>query len=134
MGDVIKHFKDLKVWQKSHELELLMYFLTKKFPKSELFGLTNQLRRAVTSITANIAEGMGRGTYADRIRFYYNARGSIYEVESLICTAKDLEYVEKNRFDEVMETLDSARMLLNAFITKTRCYIGTRNQKIKHVG
>ena len=101
MTDKIRHFKDLLVWQKAHELALKVYKYTEKMPKTELFGITSQLRRAATSITANIAEGMGRNSYADRVRFYYNSRGSIYEVESFLITAKDLGYIS-----EVKERLD----------------------------
>ena len=128
MRDAIRHFRDLEVWQKAHELGLLIYSLTKKFPRSELFGLTGQLRRAVTSITANIAEGMGRGSYPDRGRFYYNARGSIYEVESYLFTAKDLGYLKEEEFREILEKLSSTRMLLNAFISKTQ--VLSRNKRV----
>jgi len=119
MRDAIKHFTDLEVWQKSRELALITYSLTAKFPKSELFGLTSQLRRAVTSISANIAEGMGRGSYADRARFYYNARGSVYETESHLITSKELNFLDLNGFNKASEVLNSTRMLLNAFISKT---------------
>lgn len=129
MKDSIKNFKDLRVWQQAHKLELLVYSLTMGFPRSELFGLTNQLRRAATSVTANIAEGMGRGTYSDRVRFYYNSRGSIYEVESLVFTAKDLGYMEQGKYDEVSNILCSIRMLLGAFITKTHMLSKNKHNK-----
>jgi four helix bundle protein len=119
MRDAIKHFTDLEVWQKSRELAVITYSATAKFPKSELFGITNQIRRAVTSISANIAEGMGRGSYADRARFYYNTRGSIYEVESYLIVSKDLKHLAIDEFTKSMDILNSTRMLLNAFIAKT---------------
>ena len=119
MIDKIKHFKDLLVWQKAHELALKVYKYTEKMPKTELFGMTSQLRRAATSITANIAEGMGRNSYADRVRFYYNARGSIYEVENFLITAKDLGYISEANYNELMELLDFTRKILNNFIKKT---------------
>jgi len=120
MTDKIRHFKDLLVWQKAHELALKIYKYTEKMPKTELFGMTSQLRRATTSITANIAEGMGRNSYADRVRFYYNARGSIYEVESFLITAKDLGYISESTYNELMELLDFTRRILNNFIRKTQ--------------
>jgi len=117
---VIKHFTDLEAWKIAHELVVKIYIMTKKFPKEELFGITNQLRRAVTSITANIAEGMGRGSYLDRCRFYYNARGSVYEVESFIYTSKSLGYVSTDEFSLLKEKIDSSRRLLNGLIRKTK--------------
>jgi four helix bundle protein len=119
MAEKIRHFKDLLVWQKAHELALKIYKYTEKMPKTELFGMTSQLRRAATSITANIAEGMGRNSYADRVRFYYNARGSIYEVESFLITAKDLGYIPEANYDELIKLLDYTRRILNNFINKT---------------
>ena len=119
MKETIKHFTDLVVWQKAHELTLMIYYVTSSFPKTEIFGLTNQLRRSATSISANIAEGMGRGSYADRARFYYNARGSIYEVENHLIVSKDLRFINDEMFKKAVEILNSTRMLLNAFISKT---------------
>ncbi|MDD5071499.1 MAG: four helix bundle protein [Patescibacteria group bacterium] len=75
-SETIKHFTQLFAWQKNHNLVLQVYKLTKKFPKDELFGLVSQIRRAVCSITGNIAEGYGRYHYKDKIRFYTIARGS----------------------------------------------------------
>ena len=120
MVEKIKHFKDLYVWQKAHELAIKIYKTTARFPKIELFGLTNQLRRAATSITANIAEGMGRGSYPDRLRFYYNSRGSIYEVESYLVAARDLEYISISEYNELLESLDFSRKILNNFISATQ--------------
>ncbi len=120
MRDAIKHFTDLEVWQKSRDLSLIIYTETQNFPKSEFFGLTNQLRRAATSISANIAEGMGRGSFADRVRFYYNARGSVYEVESHLIISKELAFLNKDKWNVIMDVLNSTRMLLNAFIAKTK--------------
>jgi len=71
MGQKILVFTDLLVWQKAHELVLEIYKLTNTFPKSEIFGLTSQLRRASVSITSNIAEGFGRHSFAEKIQFYF---------------------------------------------------------------
>jgi len=75
----IYNFKDLQAWQINHNFVLAVYNITKTFPKEELFGLTNQLRRAASSITANISEGFGRYFLKDKLRFYYFARGSNME-------------------------------------------------------
>lgn len=120
MADKIKHFTDLIVWQKAHRFSFSIYSSTANFPKRELFGITNQLRRAAASITANIAEGMGRGSYPDRLRFFYNARGSSYEVESYLLLARDLNYFDSNKAIKHLEDIDEIKKMLNAFIAKTQ--------------
>ena len=98
MDDIIRHFTDLNAWQKNHQLILEVYKLTKNFPKEEIFGLTNQLRRAASSITANIAEGYGRYHYNDKNRFYFIARGSSLEVQNHLLLARDLGYIKEQEF------------------------------------
>ena len=73
----IKSFTDLKTWQEGHQIVILVYKITKEFPKEEIFGLVSQMRRAVVSITSNIAEGFGRQTYKEKVQFYYIAQGSL---------------------------------------------------------
>ena len=80
----ITDFYQLKAWQENHQLVLSIYKITKTFPNEEKYGIIDQLRRASSSITANIAEGFGRFHYADKIRFYLQARGSLKEVENFI--------------------------------------------------
>ena len=75
----MQDFKKLQVWQKSHDLTLRMYELTSRFPREEMYGLTNQIRRACASIPTNIAEGCGRGSSADFARFLHIAMGSANE-------------------------------------------------------
>jgi len=89
----INTFEDLEAWQIAHQFVLEVYRITKKFPKDELYGLVSQLRRAALSITSNIAEGFSRYHYNDKIRFYYNARGSMSEVKNGFILAKDLNYI-----------------------------------------
>ncbi|HEY2467402.1 MAG TPA: four helix bundle protein [Terracidiphilus sp.] len=81
-------FKDLVVWQRSIQLTLAVYKLTSKFPDSERFGLTNQMRRASVSIASNVAEGYGRSTRGEYVQFLGHARGSCSEVETQIVIAK----------------------------------------------
>lgn len=81
MKDKIQNFYELNAWKKAHELVLEIYKITKNFPKDELFGIISQLRRAACSIAANIAEGFERYHFNDKIRFYYQARGSVAEVQ-----------------------------------------------------
>jgi len=101
MPTEIKHFTDLKAWQKNHELALAIYQLTKKFPKDEMFSLTSQIRRAGVSITSNIAEGFGRYYFKDKIRFYIMARGSSTEVQNQLILAKDLGYITSAEFNNI---------------------------------
>ena len=97
----ITHFTHLNAWKKNHHLVLKVYQITKKFPKEELFGSTSQIRRAASSITANIAEGYGRYHYNDKIRFYTIARGSSAEVQNYLIIAKDLEYISIEDFNDI---------------------------------
>lgn len=95
---MIKSFKELRVWQKAHELVLLIYKLTSKFPSEEKFGLTSQLRRAAVSIASNIAEGFKRTSSKVSENFYDIADGSIEEVKYQILLSKDLKYITENDY------------------------------------
>lgn len=83
MAEKITSFEDLRVWQKSQNLAIEVYKITKKFPKAELFAMTSQIRRAATSVSANIAEGFGRVSKADKLHFYTMAYGSLLEAKNL---------------------------------------------------
>ena len=97
----VKHFSDLHAWQEAHKLILFVYKLTKKFPKDEKFGLTNQSRRAAISISSNIAEGFGRGTSKNKNHFYTISKTSLAELQSQMMVAEDLEYANKKEFDDI---------------------------------
>lgn len=114
----IQTFTDLIVWQEAHKLVLLIYQITKKFPREELFGITAQMRRAVISITSNIAEGFARRGKKEKIQFYFIAKGSLIELESQLLVVRDLKYLEYKDFELIYEQLASARRLLVAFIKK----------------
>lgn len=89
----IKDYKEIFVWQKSHELTLLVYSLTKKYPKEELFGLVSQTRRAIVSVPSNIVEGFKRSGTQEDLRFCNIAEASLEEVKYQIYLAKDLSYI-----------------------------------------
>lgn len=89
----IESYRDLIVWQKSMSLAQVVYTATRAFPKEDQFGLTNQLRRAVVSVPSNIAEGNGRGTTPDYIRFLQIARGSLFEAQTQIELSLQLGYL-----------------------------------------
>src|SRR5260221_8644903 len=99
----MKNFRDLKVWQKSYRLTLAVYRATRTFPKEEQFALTSQLRRAASSIPANIAEGCCRNGDAEFARFLHIAMGSASELECHLLLARDLDFLSP----EVAQTLES---------------------------
>jgi len=95
------HWKDLEVWKKAHKLVLEIYRVTASFPNSETYGIISQLRRASSSVTANIVEGQSRNTTKEYLSFLYNARGSVEEVRYFLLLAKDLGYIKEDRYNEL---------------------------------
>lgn len=116
----IESFTDLNVWKESHKLVLLVYKVTKMFPKEEIFGLTSQMRRAVVSITSNIAEGFSRYSYKEKAQFYSIAHGSLTELQNQLLIAKDVDYLDNKIFCQLSDQSITVHKLLNAFIRKTR--------------
>lgn len=90
----IKSYKDLLIWQKGFEIVVSTYKLTKTFSQEELYALTNQIKRASVSIPSNIAEGYGRNTDKSFSHFIDIARGSLYELETQLLIAKELEFIQ----------------------------------------
>ena len=119
----IKSFTDLNAWKESHILVLLIYELTKKFPREEIFGLVNQIRRAIVSVTSNIAEGFSRNSYKEKIQFYSIALGSLTEVQSQLIIAKDLKYLSQEEFTQLAEKTVTINKLLNGLIKKSKTMI-----------
>jgi len=99
----IKSFTDLFAWQEAHQLILMIYNITESFPKEELFGLTSQIRRAAVSISSNIAEGFGRKSIREKIRFYFIAKSSLIEIQNQLLIAKDVKYIEESKFKIISE-------------------------------
>ncbi len=116
----IQSFTDLEVWQEAHKLVILIYEITKKFPKEELFGLTSQMKRAAISITSNIAEGFSRFSYKEKVQFYSIARGSLTELQNQLLTAKDIIYLDSESFKQLSNQSIIVHKLLNAFIKSTK--------------
>lgn len=123
----IRSFTDLKAWRESHKLLLLVYKITKKFPKEELFCLVSQMRRAALSVTSNIAEGFGRQGLKEKIQFYYLAQGSLTELKNQILAARDVGYISKADLDSLVEQANSAHQLLQGLLTKTKSFVNHKS-------
>lgn len=120
-------YTDLEVWKYARKLASNVYQLTHKFPDREKFGLSNQLRRAAISISSNIAEGCGRISFKDCTRFLYVARGSLYEIESQLYVALDLNYLNKKEFEALHTDIITTKKLLNGFIKYFKSRTPTKN-------
>jgi four helix bundle protein len=112
-------YRDLQVWKESHKLVLSTYKISKSFPKEELFALLSQVRRAAVSITSNIAESYGRRTLRDKSHFFQMSLGSLYELESQLLIAKDLEYIIESDFLVLEENITLVSKLLHGIIKTT---------------
>ena len=113
---MLKNYKELNVWQKSYALCLHIYKITKGFPKDEIYGLTSQIRRSDVSIPSNIAEGYGRKTTIEYVRFLYIAYGSICELETQTMISRDLSYVEKESLVKLKGEIGDIERMLKALI------------------
>ena len=112
----IKSFTDLEAWKESHKLVLMVYKITKDFPKEEIFGLTSQLRRAVISIVSNIAEGFSRQGLKEKIQFYYISKSSNTEIQSQLLVSKDLKYLTEENFNNIAEQSIKVNKLISGLI------------------
>lgn len=110
-----RDFRDLRVWQKAHRLVLETYSVTNAFPKSELFGLTSQIRRSALSVPANIAEGCGRGG-KDLVRFCRIAIGSASELEYHFIVAHDLNLIDLSTYDQVQHQIVEVKRMLTGLV------------------
>ncbi len=119
----IREFTDLKVWQEGHRLVIAIYAVTKKFPKEEIYSLIDQMRRAVSSITSNIAEGFGRHTMKEKIQFYYHAQGSLTELKNQLFIARDVGYLTAGDFETLMKSVEDTHRLLQGLITKSKSFL-----------
>lgn len=122
-------YKELIVWQKSIQLVKEVYKLTGSFPKSELFGITSQIRRAVVSIPSNIAEGYGRRSHKEYAQFYSIAYGSALEVETQLIIALKLKFALEEKFKESENLLNEVIRMLYVMIYKNR-----KEEIKKHLG
>ena len=110
-----RSFEQLAVWQQGHELVLSIYNVTKKFPREEIFSLTDQLRRAASSVTANIAEGFGKISTRDKLRFYNMAQGSLEETRNHLILAHDLHYITEEESRLLNDKAKLVSIMLNRY-------------------
>jgi len=124
----MRDFRELRVWEKAHELTLVVYRTTTTFPKAELYGLTSQMRRCSSSIPSNIAEGCGRSGNPELHRFLQIASGSGSELEYQLLLARDLNYLTPQDYQRVSSLTVEVRRMLTSLMgrvdrarTKTNC-------------
>jgi len=122
----IKSFTNLVAWQEGHRLVLGIYQSTRNFPKEEMFGLTSQLRRAVVSVTSNIAEGFSRNGGKEKLQFYRMALGSLTEIQNQPLIAKDVEFLARDEFTKIANRTIIVSKLLNGLMKS----IGNRSRSL----
>jgi len=113
-----KGFRKLIVWREAHALTLQVYRITKAFPNEEKFGIISQLRRASSSIGANIAEGSSRATMKDQNRFYLIAKSSLSEVDNFLELSHDLSYITDSEYAKLVEHLNRVASLVSKLINR----------------
>jgi four helix bundle protein len=110
-------FEDMPVWQKAMDLAVRIHDLTERLPRKEDFGLTSQIRNSGLSVSGNIAEGFGRKHTKDKVKFYYNARGSLAETKNHLIYGHRVAYFTKSEFDEVSDSIKEIWKELNSLIS-----------------
>lgn len=116
----IRNFTDLNTWQEAHKLVILVYNLTKTFPKEELYGLASQIKRAVVSITSIIAEGFGRQSFQEKVHFFVIGHGSLAGVQNQLLVARDVGYINQTIFENIYGQSVVVHKLLNGLIKSTK--------------
>ncbi|RYJ40721.1 MULTISPECIES: four helix bundle protein [Flavobacterium] len=116
----MSHFRKILVWQKSISLVTKVYKATRTFPKEETFGLTSQIRRSSISIPSNIAEGSGRESNKDFLRFLYISLGSLFEMQTQLEIAKNIIYISEEEFNLLYEDSREIERMLASLIKKIK--------------
>lgn len=131
---MIQNYKELDVWQKAVALTTELYRPTSHFPDTDRYGLTSQIRRATTSVAANIAQGWGRGSRGEYIQFLTVARGSLMELETHLIVACNLQFIKPDEFGSLSKPVNDIEKMLNRLITVLRTTrkpgLGTRKTKV----
>ncbi len=113
----MRNYRDLQTWSKAHKLTLDLYKVSRQFPKEEMYGLTSQLRRAASSIGANLAEGCGRQTNAEFARFVRISMGSASELDYHLLLSRDLGLLEKEGYERILKGLTEVRKMLASLLS-----------------
>lgn len=116
----MKTYRELIAWQKGIELVLLVYTVTKSFPREELYALADQLKRSSVSVPSNIAEGYGRHTDNDFIRFLNISRGSLFELQTQLEISFRLEFLNSQEYEKLMSLAIEIDKMLNSLVSKTK--------------
>jgi four helix bundle protein len=116
----VQNFRDLRVWEKAHAVVLDVYRFTRDFPPDERFGVIAQMRRAASSVPANIAEGCVRSSDADFARFLYNAAGYASELEYFVLLSRDLGFLDADTHDRTVERIEEVKRMLTALIARLK--------------
>lgn len=116
----MNNFRTLLVWQKSMALTTKIYTLTNKFPKEEVFGLTSQIKRSSISVPSNIAEGYGRDSDKELLRFLSISTGSLFEMQTQLEIAKNISYLKEDDFNKLYEDSREVERMLVSFIKKIK--------------
>ena len=118
--DVTMPFCDLRVWQQAMKLTVKVYRSTASFPKHEVYGLSQQMRRAAVSVPSNIAEGKGHRSDRELSRFLFHARGSLLELQTQVMIARELQYLPEANAKDLLEHAAEVARSLNALINSVR--------------
>ena len=124
----MRNYRDLQVWTKAHSITLDLYRISRGFPREEMYGLTAQLRRAASSIGANLAEGCGRRTSSELARFVRIAMGSASELDYHLLLCRDLGYMKDEDFKRVESELTEVRKMLTSFLNSIEAQIESKSQ------
>ena len=116
----IRKFTDLHAWQEGHKLVLMVYRYTEKFPDKEKYGITDQMRRAVVSLTSNIAEGFSRRSSKEKGRFYDVAQASLIELQNQLIISKDVGYLPDDEFKLIDQQLITSNKILSGLLRATQ--------------
>jgi four helix bundle protein len=124
----VKSYQELEVWKKAHELALLVFGMTERFPKSDQYGIVSQARRPASSVPANIAEGFGRGTTREFLRSLQIARGELEETRYFMLLSRDRGRISKEAFEQVDAGCDSTGRLIKALGKSLRGRLKSKHQ------
>lgn len=126
----MRNYRDLQTWNKAHKLTLDLYKISRQFPKEEIYGITSQLRRAASSIGANLAEGCGRQTNSEFARFVRISMGSASELDYHLLLSRDLGFLEGEAYQRTSKSLTEVRKMLASLLSTVEIETQTRAKAV----